>query len=46
MSFLKSVNKTTGYSNLSQKEWQTIRTLADDRSTVIVKVDKGSGIVG
>ena len=46
MSFLKFVKKTTGYSNLLQKEWQAIRTLDDDRFTVIVKVDKGSGIVG
>ena len=46
MSFLKFVKKTTGYSNLLQKDWQAIRTLADDRFTVIVKVDKGSGIVG
>ena len=46
MSFLKFVKKTTGYSNLLQKDWQAIRTLADDRFTVIVKVDKGSGSVG
>ena len=34
----------TRYSNLSQEEWRSIRTLADDRSIVIKKADKGSGI--
>ena len=33
------------YSNLSQEEWRSIRTLADDRSIVIKKADKGSCIV-
>ena len=33
------------YFNLSQEEWRAIRTLADDRSTVIKKADKGSCIV-
>ena len=35
----------TCYSNLSQEEWRAIRTLADDRSIVIKKPDKGSCIV-
>ena len=35
----------TRYSNLSQEERRTITTLADDRSIVIKKADKGSGIV-
>ena len=35
----------TRYSNLLQEEWLPIRTLADDRSIVIKKADKGSGIV-
>ena len=33
------------YSNLLQEEWWAIRTLADDRSIVIKKADKGSCIV-
>ena len=37
--------KPTRYSNLSQEEWQAMRTLADDRSIVIKKADEGSGIV-
>ena len=35
----------TRYSNLSQEEWRAIRTLADGRSIVIKKADKGSCIV-
>ena len=35
----------TRYPNLSQEEWRAIRTLADDRSIVIKKGDKRSGIV-
>ena len=35
----------TRYSKLSQEEWRAIRTLADDRSIVIKKADKGSCIV-
>ena len=35
----------TRYSNLLQEEWRAIRTLADDRSIVIKKADKGSCIV-
>ena len=33
------------YFNLSQEEWQAIRTLAEDRSIVIKKADKGSCVV-
>ena len=35
----------TRYSNLSQEEWRAIRTLADNRSLLIKKADKGSCIV-
>ena len=33
------------YSNLSQEEWNAIRSLADDRNIIIKKADKGSYIV-
>ena len=33
-----------GYSNLSREEWQAMRSLADDRSIVIKKADKGSSV--
>ena len=33
------------HSNLSREEWDAIRSLADDRSTIIKKADKGSCIV-
>ena len=33
------------YSNLSKEEWIAIRSLADDRSIVIKKADRGSCIV-
>ena len=33
------------YSNLSQEEWRAVRSLADDRSIVIKKADKGSCVV-
>ena len=33
------------YSNLSQGEWRAVRSLADDRSIVIKKADKGSCVV-
>ena len=32
-------------SSLSKEEWETVRTLADDRNIVIKKADKGWGIV-
>ena len=35
----------TCYSNFSQEDWRAIRMLADDRSIVIKKADKGFGIV-
>ena len=38
-------NKSLPYSNLSKEEWEAIRSLADDRSIVIKKADKGSCIV-
>ena len=34
-----------GYSNLSKEEWKAMRTLADDRTIVIKKADKGSCVV-
>ena len=33
------------YSNMSREEWQAVRSLADDRSIVIKKADKGSCVV-
>ena len=33
------------YSNLSREEWNAIRTLADDRSIIIKKADKGSYVL-
>ena len=36
--------ESTRYSNLSQEEWRSIRTLADGRSIVIKKAHKGSCI--
>ena len=33
------------YSNSSKEEWRAIRSLADDRSIVIKKADKGSCVV-
>ena len=42
---LEITKEPTRYSNLSQEEWRAIRTLADDRSIVIKKADKGSCIV-
>ena len=38
-------DKSLTYSNLTREEWQTIRSLADDRSIVIKKADKGSCVV-
>ena len=29
------------YSNMSREEWEAVRSLADDRSIVIKKADKG-----
>ena len=42
---LQITKELTRYSNLSQEEWQAIRTLVDNRSIVIKKADKGSCIV-
>ena len=36
------VETPLGYSNLSKEEWETVRTLADDRNIAIKKADKGS----
>ena len=33
------------YSSMSRKEWQAVRSLADDRGIVIKKVNKGSCVV-
>ena len=38
-------DKYLPYSNLSKDEWQAIRSLAEDRSIVIKKADKGSCVV-
>ena len=37
--------KPLRYSNLSKKEWQAVRSLANDRNIVIKKADKGSCLV-
>ena len=37
--------KPLRYSNLSKAEWQMVRSLANDRNTVIKKADKGSCLV-
>ena len=37
--------KNLRYSILSKEEWRAIRSLADDRSIVIKKADKGSCVV-
>ena len=39
------VQFTYGYSNFSKEEWQCMRLLANDRSIVIKKADKGSCVV-
>ena len=41
----EDIGTSLRYSNLSIGEWKTIRSLADDRSIVIKKVDKGSSVV-
>ena len=38
-------SKKLGYSNLSTEEWKAMHSLADDRSIVIKKADKGSSVV-
>ena len=38
-------NTSLGYSNFSKQEWQAVRELANDRSIVIKKADKGSCVV-
>ena len=38
-------NTSLGYSNFSKEEWQAMRELANDRSIVIKKADKGSCVV-
>ena len=39
------IDESVRYSNLSKEKWIAMRSLADDRSTVIKKADKGSCIV-
>ena len=41
----KPVETPLDDSSLSKEEWETVRTLADDRNIVIKKADKGWGIV-
>ena len=36
---------TLSYSNFSKEEWQSLRSLADDRNKVIKKADQGSRVV-
>ena len=38
--FFHIPDKCLSYSNLSKEEWQAIRSLAEDRSIVIKKVEK------
>ena len=38
----KTIETPVRYSNLSNDEWKAIRSLADDKSIVIKKADKGS----
>ena len=46
MSFVGELSKADiKYSNLSREEWNALRSLADDRSIIIKKADKGSCIV-
>ena len=43
---LIEMSKTTlGYSNFSKEEWQSLRSLVDDRNIVIKKADKDSCVV-
>ena len=42
---LSIVDEPIRYSNLSKEEWVAMRSLADDRSIVVKKADKGSCIV-
>ena len=46
MSFVGELPKADiKYSSLSREEWNALRSLADDRSIIIKKADKGSCIV-
>ena len=38
-------DKSLTYSNVTKEEWQAVRSLADDRSIVVKKADKGSCVV-
>ena len=42
---LELVETSLGYSNISKEEWQAMRALANDRSIVIKKADKGSCVI-
>ena len=41
-SFFEIPSSDLKYSNMSREEWQAVRSLADDRSIVINKTDRGS----
>ena len=41
VSIYKAIERPLEYSNLSKKEWDAIRSLADDRNMVIKRADKG-----
>ena len=43
--FFDVCNSNLGYSNFSKEEWQCMRLLANNRSIVIKKADKGSRVV-
>ena len=42
---LKEIQDSLRYSNLSQEKWRAVRSLADNRSIVIKKADKGTCVV-
>ena len=42
---LQISDKSLTYFNLTKEEWQAIRSLADDRSIVIKKADKGPCVI-
>ena len=42
---IKEFQSPLGYSNLSKKEWKSVRFLANDCNVVIKKADKGSCVV-
>ena len=45
LNLFELANSSLTYSNFSKLEWQSVRSLSDDRSIVIKKADKGSCVV-